>query len=149
MPVSAHDVAKYILKHKRPMTPMKLQKLLYYCQAWSLVWDSERLFDERIEAWAFGPVVPAVFREHKGEVSIDDWALGNASKLDETQRETVDAVLGFYGDKSGQWLSDLTHSEWPWQEAREGLGQYERSQVEISLTTMEAYYSSLPPNGEG
>ena len=44
------DVAACILKQKGPMTAMKLQKLLYYSQAWSLVWDEKPLFPERIEA---------------------------------------------------------------------------------------------------
>ena len=49
------DVAEYILKLHGPMTVMKLQKLCYYAQAWSLVWDDRPLFKERLEAWANGP----------------------------------------------------------------------------------------------
>ncbi len=48
---NVHDVSAYILKHWGPMTAMKLQKLVYYSQAWGLVWDEEPLFPERIEAW--------------------------------------------------------------------------------------------------
>ena len=51
------DVAAYILERQGSMTTMKLQKLVYYCQAWSLVWDERPLFDESIEAWANGPVL--------------------------------------------------------------------------------------------
>jgi len=127
---------------------MKLQKLLYYCQAWSLVWEEEALFRERIEAWAFGPVVPEIFSVHKGEVSVASWPNGDPKHLSKPQKETVDAVMRFYGDKSGQWLSDLTHSEAPWKDARHGYGRFERSSQEISLAAMQEYYSSLPPNGE-
>jgi hypothetical protein len=52
--VSAHDVAAYILKQTGEITAMKLQKLVYYSQAWSLVWDEEPLFSERVEAWRMG-----------------------------------------------------------------------------------------------
>jgi len=52
------DVSRYILERMGEMTAMKLQKLCYYAQAWSLVWDERPLFDERIEAWANGPVCP-------------------------------------------------------------------------------------------
>ena len=55
---TAHDVAAYILQKKGEMTAMKLQKLVYYSQAWSVVWDERPLFHEKIEAWANGPVVP-------------------------------------------------------------------------------------------
>lgn len=53
------DVAEYILEQHGEMTSMKLQKLVYYCQAWHLAWSDEPLFRESIEAWANGPVVPA------------------------------------------------------------------------------------------
>lgn len=58
---SALDVAQYILEQQGPMPAMKLHKLLYYAQAWSLVWDDEPLFPERIEAWINGPVIPDLF----------------------------------------------------------------------------------------
>ena len=49
---------------------MKLQKLVYYCQAWSLAWDDKPLFDEDFEAWANHPVCPELFKHHKGKVYI-------------------------------------------------------------------------------
>src|SRR5680860_1872649 len=60
---SVLDVAEYILKETGSMTTMKLQKLVYYSQAWSLVWDEKPLFGEPIEAWANdGPVRPCLDR---------------------------------------------------------------------------------------
>ena len=50
---------------------MKLQKLVYYCQAWSLVWDDMPLFESRIEAWANGPVVLDLYYRHRGQYWID------------------------------------------------------------------------------
>jgi uncharacterized phage-associated protein len=70
---TAHDVAAYILERCGPMPVMKLHKLLYYCQAWSLVWDERPLFPERIEAWANGPVVPEIYEYHRGHFKIDKW----------------------------------------------------------------------------
>jgi uncharacterized phage-associated protein len=140
---TAHDVAAYILKKQQPMTAMKLQKLLYYSQAWSLVWDEETLFKEPIEAWANGPVVPSVYAVHRGEFQLSEWPQGKAINLSKDQRDTVDAVLDYYGKKTAQWLSDLTHRERPWKEARAGLDDNERGKCKISLATMEEYYSSL------
>src|SRR5262245_22818397 len=119
--VSAHDVAAYILRRKGEMTAMKLQKLVYYAQAWSLVWDEEPLFKERVEAWVNGPVVPELYREHRGMFRVSSWPKGDPENLTAQQRQTVDAVLSYYGDKPSQWLSDLTHREAPWIEARNGL----------------------------
>ena len=140
---SAHDVAAYMLKKQGEMTAMKLQKLVYYAQAWSLVWDDEPLFKERIEAWANGPVVPSLYAEHRGQFKVLSWEKGDPARLTPTQRESVDAVLGYYGDKPSQWLSDLTHREAPWLDARRGLGPGERGSQEISHASMAEYYGSL------
>jgi uncharacterized phage-associated protein len=140
---NVHDIAAYILEKHGPMTALKLQKLVYYSQAWSLVWDDAPLFEERIEAWANGPVVRALYDRHRGAFQVSQWKWGHPENLAPIQRETVDAVLSFYGDKSSQWLSNLTHQESPWLEAREGLGPTERSDREISLAAMAEYYGSL------
>ena len=137
------DVAQYILSKKGQMTAWKLQKLVYYSQAWSLVWDERQLFPQRIEAWANGPVCPALYNVHRGSFLVEAIAHGNADHLDQDARETVDAVLETYGDKNSQWLSDLTHSELPWQEARRGLADGERGNVEITPGAMADYYGNL------
>jgi uncharacterized phage-associated protein len=137
------DVAAYILKKGGPMTAMKLQKLVYYSQAWSLVWDEKPLFPEKIRAWVGGPVVPQLFAVHKGEYNVSAVAGGDPKALTKDERETIDAVLKFYGDKSGQWLSDLTHKERPWREARRGLEVTERGDAEITTKEMASYYGSL------
>lgn len=138
-----HDIAKYILVNQRPMTTWKLQKLVYYSQAWSLVWDERPLFQARIEAWANGPVVSILYRIHRGEYLISDWPKGKPEALSKREKETVDAILGFYGDKTSQWLSELTHQEPPWKEARKGLLPGTRGQAEITHATMAEYYGSL------
>ena len=148
---SVHDVAAYITEKHGPLSAMKLQKLVYYSQAWSLVWDDRPLFNERIEAWANGPVVRELYDRHRGQFQVDTWVVGNSNNLSADEKETVAAVLGFYGPRSAQWLSDLTHSEAPWTDAREGMRDGERGNKEITLESMMDYYSTIPPgeNGEG
>ena len=68
---------------------------------------------------------------------------GDPAALGTDDQITVDSVLGFYGDKSSQWLSDLTHIEAPWIEARKGLAPGERGDREITLSSMAEYYGSL------
>jgi uncharacterized phage-associated protein len=98
---SANDVAKYILEQKDEMDTWKLQKLVYYSQAWHLVWDSEPLFEERIEAWANGPVVPELYKVHRGKFKMKKWPKGNISRLTKSQRESIDVVLKRYGKRTG------------------------------------------------
>lgn len=146
--VSALDVGKYILKVNGPMTAMKLQKLVYYCQAWSLVWDQEPMFKEKIKAWVNGPVVPQLYAALKGRFTVDADNLkeGDENALGQKARDTVKAVLKFYGDRTAQWLSDLTHSERPWVKAREGVPPGEPSGKQISEADIAEYYASLKKN---
>ncbi len=137
------DVAAYILKQKKVLSTWKLQKLVYYSQAWSLVWDEEPLFKEKIQAWINGPVCPALYKEHKGRFQIRKISSGDPTKLNQDQRETVDAVLRFYGDKPPHWLSHLTHMEPPWKNARKGLSMRERGSAVISHGAMADYYGGI------
>lgn len=143
MIVSVFDVSKYILNKSVTMTTMKLQKLVYYCQAWSLVWDEEPLFKEKIEAWANGPIVRDLFNQHRNMFKINSISKGSISKLTKDQRETIDGVLNYYGKKDSQWLSELTHNEDPWRNARTGLSPGERGNKEITHASMMEYYNGL------
>jgi len=142
------DAAKYILEHCGSMSTMKLQKLVYYSQAWSLAWDDAPLFEQEIQAWANGPVVPDLFEFHKGRYCVNakyftSRGKGDTQELSTDQQDTIDRVIEFYGDKSPQWLSDLTHSEEPWKQARRGLPDGVRGNSEITLESMVEYYGSL------
>ena len=145
---SVHDVARYILRKAGPMSAMKLQKLAYYAQAWHLVWDEEPLFPERIEAWANGPVVPVLYREHRGDFKLDRWRLGSIQSLTASECETIAIIIDHYGDKPAHWLSELTHKESPWREARQGLPPGARGDAEITHAAMSEYYGSLVAGGE-
>lgn len=143
---NVRDVAAYILENQSPMTAMKLQKLAYYSQAWHLVWSGgTALFPERIEAWANGPVIPELFSEHRGQMTVtkDQWVSGESNRLSEDEKSSIDAVMVTYGTMAPFQLSDQTHSESPWKDAREGVAPGERSQVEISLDSMYMYYDGL------
>lgn len=145
------DVAAYILDKqpkKHPLTAWKLQKLIYYCQAWSLVWDETILFSEKILAWANGPVVKELYNQHKGMFYVKEMPRGRQDHLSTNQKDTIDHVLKAYGDKTAQWLSDLTHLEMPWIEARKGLKPGERGDSEIQLATMHEYYSGVDIEGQ-
>lgn len=141
--ISVFDVAAYILKKLGNMTTMKLQKLIYYCQAWSLVWDEKPLYKEDIEAWANGPVVRELFAYHKGQFEVSKILIGNPDCLENYQKDSIDSVLDFYGNKSAQWLIDLAHKEKPWKITREGLNELQRGNKVIKLDVIADYYSSL------
>lgn len=142
---TVYDVAKYVLDKKGSMSTMKLQKLVYYCQAWSLAWDDVPLFNEDFEAWANGPVCPELFEKHKGMFIVDGSLFQTLPScyfsIDE--KETMDNVLTYYGDRKPHWLSELTHLEDPWKIARIGYPLGASCNVVISKESMQQYYGGL------
>jgi hypothetical protein len=90
------DVAAYILEKRGTMTAMNLHRLIYYAQAWSLVWDSKPIFDEEIQAWSNGPVCPRLYQSHRGEfeISADSAWVGDPNALSPEQAESASAQGG-------------------------------------------------------
>lgn len=122
---------------------MKLQKLVYYCQAWSLVWDGQALFEDPVEAWANGPVVDTLYLEHKGQFMVTSWPRGKPENLSTSERETIDAVIDTYAKFTPAQLSELTHREDPWRNARGDLAAGESSRAVITHAAMAKYYENI------
>lgn len=140
------DVAAYILRERGPMTAMKLQKLCYYAYGYHLAWEGRKLFPEHFEAWANGPVAPVLYRKHRGRLMLSAGDVpGDADVLDEGERESVDVVLGTYGNLSAQQLSQLTHREQPWQAARKrsGAAALERSTAKLRDIEILEHFEAL------
>ena len=138
------DTAKYILEKMGTLSTMKLQKLCYYSQAWSLVWDDAPLFDEDFQAWANGPVCPELFTKTQGRYSVqasdEDGGIGN---LSDNQKDTIDKVIEYYGCHDAQWLSQLTHMEEPWLKARASAPNGKPCTNIITKESMAMYYGGL------
>ncbi len=115
----AIKVADYILRsqdHEEPdITKLKLQKLLYYTQGFFLAEFDKPLFDDEIEAWDHGPVVPNVwnhFSSIKGnllEVPEQDIDL----HLNEEEKQSLDEVIELHSQYSAWALREMSHNEEP------------------------------------
>ena len=138
------DTAKYILEQSGSMSTMKLQKLCYYSQAWALVWDDSPLFEEEFQAWANGPVCRELFLKTEGKykVSASDEDDGDGN-LSDNQKDTINRVLAHYGSHDAQWLSQLTHMEDPWINARKGVPSGAGCENVITKESMALYYGGL------
>lgn len=138
------DVAAAILNECGNLSTMKLQKLAFYSQAYHLVNFHEPLFPEDFEAWVNGPVAPELFDRHRGIFVIAPGDLGETriSDLDARAQVSVKQVLYCLGEKTGQELSQLTHSENPWKDARVGVAHGQRSKNVIAKRNILRFYSS-------
>ena len=147
---TASRVADYIIFTSGPdgITNLKLQKLIYYCQAWYLGITGSELFPDEIEAWVHGPVVPSVFRtfrKHRWNalptmLDVPELELGDESR---PIREHITEVLSAYGQLSGAQLEALTHAEAPWKNARNGIPPDQPSNVVISPQEMRDWCDSI------
>jgi uncharacterized phage-associated protein len=140
------DVARYILERRGPVTTLKLQKLVYYVQAWAVA-NGDPLFSDAIKAWAQGPVVPALFHAHKGRrsVTLDDMGARTSASLTEQQRAHIDGVLAYYGNLPPAYLSKLTHFESPWRNARAEGEKSGQDSPPILVSALRAFYSGRTP----
>lgn len=135
------DVAAALLEATGPVTTMKLQKLVYYAQAWHLVFSAEPLFGDTIEAWSQGPVTRSLYEQHRDRYKVAKWSPGSPARLSPAELETISWVLRKYSGFSAEALSRMTHMETPWQIARGVLADDERSSNPISLDIMRDFYS--------
>ena len=147
-PLEAADVGKYFIylanQEKEPITNKKLQKLVYYSQAWSLVLNDKKLFEDQIEAWVHGPAVRSLYVQYKkfGFNPITEDVDVSSIKLPNDDKKLLDDVWKVYGKLDAEYLEILTHSEDPWQDARRDLQSYENSNNGIAVESMKKFYSA-------
>lgn len=150
------DLAKADCK---AISPMKLQKLVYYAHGWHLGLFGEPLIDETIEAWKYGPVIQPIYHEFKSFGSSDITRAGTVFDLDtfdliEPRPEGDEDVLALvktvwdeYGKFSALKLSSMTHiSNGPWAKAR--YGHEEARSVPIPNESIRSYFEALAGSGE-
>ena len=131
---------------KTPITNKKLQKLLYYSQAWSMALTNKPLFKDKIEAWVHGPAIRSVyleFRHHGFSPITKNDSSENIKKVAGETKKFLEEIWRVYGKHDASYLELLTHNETPWKEARLGMCPSDSSNVEISLESMANYYSEL------
>lgn len=144
---TALDVAAWFLneidrKAGDSITNLKLQKLVYYAQAWAATLLGRPLFEEPVEAWAHGPVVDVVYQEYKGYAYHDLPVSRRKPKFRPEERVVLEDVLAIYGEHSARFLEELTHGERPWETVWGDRPATSRSRREIPLPLMREFYES-------
>lgn len=147
-PYSASLVAKYFIwkasTEGKKITNKKLQKLLYYAQAWYLALKDKPLFKEDIQAWVHGPAIVSIYNKYRSfgyKYIIEDIDPKDLESL--TKDDLLEEVWKVYGKLDAEYLETLTHNESPWQNAREGLNAADASTNVISHKDMREYYKNL------
>ena len=152
--LGAIEVARYLVHlaanaNDEPdyLSHLRLQKLLYYVQGWSLATFNKPMFPERIEAWAHGPVVRDIYRQfnEKGRraITLEDFESQDDFEFEAEDRELIWAVWDTFKDHSALSLRKMTHDELPWTNARKGFDPADRCDQEITHEAMTDYFTTL------
>ena len=142
---NVHDIANKIIlqtdiEKGDIISNLKLQKLLYYMQGYHLAFFDERLFEDKLEAWMYGPVVPDVYHRFKDNGSFGislDTATYKEIELTPEEEDMFAQVMREYGKFSAIRLMEMTHDETPW---KEGFESVERV---INIDTMKTFFTKL------
>lgn len=144
MTMRARDIADYFITlvdedTGEVFTNLKLQKLVYYAQGFHLALYDKPLFNERIEAWLHGPVVPELYQIYKGyksqPVPVSEGF--DVSQFTEEVKELLNEVNLVYGQYSAWRLRDMTYEELPWQES------YKKIDKTISHESLKSFFKDL------
>ena len=144
--LSALDVAKYFLfiafQNGDTITNLKMQKLLYYAQAWYMVNNNGKLlFRDEIQAWKYGPVVPAVyqfFKEYNSYPIHHSVTESDIAIVPQHERDFLDEFAVEYFSMSATELVSMTHNEAPWKTA------YSKgNNAVINTTEMYNFYRTM------
>lgn len=144
------DLSKHIIQYfsekNTEVNHLKLQKLIYYIDAWHNVYFNKPLIQENFEAWAHGPVVREVWNYYKGgSVLFDPLPVEEYVDIyvDKEQLDLINDVLEEYGDKTGYYLECLTHHEEPWRRARRGYAPGDKCEVIIDKDFAKEFYGDM------
>ena len=137
----ANAILESAQEHGFSVTPMQLQKLLYFCNGWNLELRNQPLISDNFKAWQFGPVHPSVYHEFKKYGSGPIEGRSNnpftnqpwEARLSDDEKSLIDEVVRIYGGLSGAQMSRLTHQEGtPWfQTWNGGLGKNDNIPAEV------------------
>ncbi|PSB68506.1 hypothetical protein C7B61_00490 [filamentous cyanobacterium CCP1] len=143
--LSCFDIANYFIWLANEtgsfISTLKLQKLVYYAQAWHLALYGNPLFEEDFQAWVHGPVVPALYQKYKSfgwQPILEE----TVPKLSENIFEFLDEVAEEYFACDAYELEQMTHAEAPWNWARGDLPLDAPSDAVIKKEWMKEYYGA-------
>lgn len=129
------------------ITPLKLQKLLYYAQAWNLAIKNRTLFDCKFQAWTHGPVIVNIYHQFKqygyNQIRKNVCSIPESIKNNKEVLNVLNNVWDVYGKYNGKQLEILTHAEDPWKKARGQISPLEPSKEEIDENIMKEYYKKF------
>jgi uncharacterized phage-associated protein len=138
-------VGAYLLYKCEDITPLAIQKLLYYSQAFSKIFNEKFLFSNDCEAWVQGPVYRNIYEKyrHYSYNPIEQIKEVEHTLLEEDEKELLESIIINFGCYSGKILERMTHIEAPWRITRKGLQEYEPCDRPIDKRLISDYFDDI------
>lgn len=141
------DAAQYFLSLNDPeaggaITHLKLQKLCYYAQAYSLALNDEPLFDEEFQAWEHGPVSRTIFDRYRVNGFLPIEKPSDLPSIGEKEKIILNYIWDRFGKYDAMYLRDLTHQETPWLKSRGDCNEGDWCDNPIDEEEIKFYYKS-------
>ena len=139
-------ISEYIITIGKEITPLSLQKILYYAQGFYKAFFGKFLFEDDCQAWVHGPVYVNIYEKYKefksANISIDiDYDIEDI--IVDEKREILDVVIKYFGYYNGKALEKMSHYETPWINARKGLLPTENSNNIINKEDIKDYFEKV------
>lgn len=149
MVLTASELADYVVGKARSdniqdLSPLKLQKILYYVQGWHLAFTDKPVFDENILAWRYGPVVKEIYVKFSTfgatNIAAGAYTPDPIPELDKEETQLIDAIWDKYKNRSPAELVTMTHQSKPWKEVF-----YHQNNDIIYTDLMRDYFKQYVP----
>lgn len=138
-----YDSTLYIIKNIFEITPLALQKILYFAQCFSYCFLNKNLFEDKPEAWVYGPVYKEIYDclcyYKSNQINYNELLKDYIFNLDDNEKKYLDEIIKCFGCYSAGALIDMSHLTEPWIEARKGLESKEPSNREIDLDSINKF----------
>lgn len=139
-------ISKYIIKIGKEITPLALQKILYYAQGFYKAFFGKFLFEDDCQAWVYGPVYVDIYERYKefksANISVDiDYDIEDM--IVDEKRDILNVIVKYFGYYNGKALEEMSHYETPWMNARKGLLQMENSNNIIDKNDIKEYFENV------
>ena len=138
-------VVDYLLNKCEDITPLALQKLLYYVQGFYYAFVNQFIFDENCEAWVHGPVFRDVYFKYR-EYRFDPISVSETPddlSLTVSEKAIIDSVIKNLSCYSGKVLESFTHAETPWLATRGDLPATVSTDRKIEKKLISDYFTAV------
>jgi len=142
-----YNISLYIINKLEDTDPLSLQKILYFINGFSKLFLGKHIFNDKPEAWIYGPVYKEIYDSfsyyHSDKINYNELLKDREYDLSDNEKKYIDTIIEDFGSYSGSILREMTHLTKPWINARKGLDKKEPSNRKIEVKDIDNYFKNI------